>query len=156
MDAGIDDLYSGWYYSEGYKVFTDRVTVHGEVNIIITDSSYVQFADGIHVSTGNTLNIYGQSRSDQALAAYADTDDNAAIGANNETDDCGTINIFGGSDAKCGKITIAATVTKVTATKGALWAPYSIGEGNDGVCGTITIGGTVVDPISESPYTYQP
>ena len=93
MDEGIDDLYSGWYYSESYIVVKDRVTVHGEVNIIITDSSYVQFADGIHVSTGNTLNIYGQSRSDQALEAIADTDDNAAIGANNETDDCGTINI---------------------------------------------------------------
>ena len=79
LDGGIDDLYSGWYYSEGWKSFDDRVTIHGTVNIIITDSSYVRFDDGIHVGAGNTLNIYGQDRDDQYLEAIADTHDNAAI-----------------------------------------------------------------------------
>lgn len=84
----------------------------------------------------------------------------------------GTINATGGSKAAaigcggspsgggsiCGDITIANTVTKVTAIKGSD-SPYSIGKGwddyNKAVCGTVTIGG-VVGAITESPFTYDP
>lgn len=84
MDDGIDDLNSGWYYSQGSKEFNDRVTVHGTVNIILTDSSYVKFEDGICVGSGDTLNIYGQDRDDQYLEAIAESWD-AAIGSDDET-----------------------------------------------------------------------
>ena len=49
-----------------------------------------------------------------------------------------------GDPAACGDITIANTVTKVTATAGAN-APYSIGKGSGGkaTCGTIIIGCTL-------------
>ena len=63
----------------------------------------------------------------------------------------------GGTQSTVGTITIANTVTKVTAVKG--YNAKSIGKGfdSDCVCGTITIGGTVyADGISESPYTYDP
>ena len=51
--------------------------------------------------------------------------------------------IGGGFDGDCGDITIANTVTRVTATKGA--ASYSsyfdcIGRGRDGACGTVKFG----------------
>ena len=60
------------------------------------------------------------------------------------------------SKTSCGNITIANTVTKVTATKGKYdTGVYSIGAGEYGVCGTVTIGG-VEGAISESPYTYEP
>ncbi len=124
LDGGIDDLYSGWYYSEGWKSFDDRVTIHGTVNIIITDSSYVRFDDGIHVGAGNTLNIYGQDRDDQYLEAIADTHDNAAIGANNQTDHCGDIYISRNAG--------------ITVKKGDD-APEYIGAGYYGTCGTVTI-----------------
>ncbi len=96
-DDGLDDLYSGWYYSSGYKVFDDRVTIHGTVNIIICEEggSYVKFNDGIHVSPGNTLNIYGQGNETQGLEAFAETNDYAGIGGNG-SEDCGDINIYGG------------------------------------------------------------
>ncbi|MDY6437477.1 MAG: hypothetical protein SPK72_07900, partial [Bacteroidales bacterium] len=42
----------------------------------------------------------------------------------------------------CASITIANTVTSVTATKGE-FATNSIGAGNNGTCGTVTIGGTI-------------
>lgn len=66
----------------------------------------------------------------------------------------------GGSNSTVGTITIADTVTKVTAVKG--YNAQSIGKGFSGsgvtctyVCGTITIGGKVYAAgISESPYTY--
>lgn len=73
---------------------------------------------------------------------------------------CGDTNKSGSTLAgvsQCGDITIANTVTKVTATKGS-GAAHSIGKGNnsgDAVCGTVTIGGTE-GYISDSPYTYQP
>ena len=62
----------------------------------------------------------------------------------------------GGTQSTVGTITIADTVTKVTAVKG--YNAKSIGKGFSSdtcVCGTITIGGTVyANGISESPYTY--
>jgi len=64
----------------------------------------------------------------------------------------------GGTKSTVGTITIADTVTKVTAVKG--YSAQSIGKGFSSdtcVCGTITIGGTVyANGISDSPYTYQP
>lgn len=64
----------------------------------------------------------------------------------------------GGTQSTVGTITIADTVTKVTAVKG--YNAQSIGKGFSSgtcVCGTITIGGTVyADGISASPYTYNP
>ena len=61
-----------------------------------------------------------------------------------------------GSIIKCGAITIANTVTQVTATKGSS-SNRSIGKAGDTYyeCGTITIGGTEYpDGISDNPYTY--
>lgn len=60
--------------------------------------------------------------------------------------------------SNCGNITIANTVTSVTATKGS-GAQNSIGKNhsdNPGTCGTVKIGGTVTGNISISPYTYHP
>lgn len=60
------------------------------------------------------------------------------------------------SKTSCGNITIANTVTKVTATKGkGDTGAHSIGPGGGGVCGTVTIGNNV-GAISVSPYTYEP
>jgi hypothetical protein len=64
------------------------------------------------------------------------------------------IGCVGTGDSSCGNITIADTVTKVTATKGEE-AVNSIGSGRFGSCGTVTIGG-VVGAITASPYTYKP
>ena len=70
---------------------------------------------------------------------------------------CGDITIVGGTitakggvnaagigsgwEGECGAITIASTVSRVTATKGDT-APNSIGAGEGGSCGTVAIGGT--------------
>ncbi|GEM_PF-2766113 len=134
-DDGMDDLYGGWYYSSGYKVFSDRVTVHGTVNIIICESggSYVKFADGIHVPPGNTLNIYGQSGETQSLEAIADTNCVAAIGGNDK-ESCGTINIYSG------KVTAKADVDAA-----------GIGSGDDApAAGNINIYGGTVDATGGS------
>ena len=97
LSADLQDLNSGWYYSQNWIEFNKRVNIHGTVNIIICEEggSYVKFKDGIHVSPGNTLNIYGQGNETQALEAFSDTHDYAGIGGNG-SEDCGDINIYGG------------------------------------------------------------
>ena len=109
----------------------------------------------------------------------------AGIGSGGGNSVCGPISITGGtvtaaggqyaagvgtghgSGSKCGDITIANTVTKVTATKGHNTAD-SVGLGQSGgACGTVTIGGTVyledsvyqndgAAVLGQSPYTYNP
>ncbi len=98
LSADLQDLNSGWYYSQNWIEFNKRVNIHGTVNIILCEEggSYVKFKDGIHVSPGNTLNIYGQGNETQALEAFADTNDYAGIGGNGN-EECGTINIYGGA-----------------------------------------------------------
>ena len=108
--------------------------------------------------TGGTVNATGGQG-----GAGIGSGVNASCGAITITG--GTVNatgIYGGAgigsgvnNSVCGDIVITTGVTQVTATKGSS-ATYSIGAGNDGTCGTITIGGVVVDPITESPYTYEP
>ena len=63
--------------------------------------------------------------------------------------------IGGGNRAKCGDITIADTVTLVTAIKGEdERMPNTVGVYTGATCGTITVGGAVVDPITVSPFYY--
>ena len=128
-----------------------------------------QRAGGNIVINGGVINAYGGN-----LGAGIGSGGRSSIG--NITINGGTINAVGGSNSagigcgdtnksgstlagvsQCGNITIANTVTKVTATKSS-GAAHSIGKGNnsgDAVCGTVTIGGTE-GYISDSPYTYQP
>ena len=64
-----------------------------------------------------------------------------------------------GQESICGNITITEGVTSVTALKGGVDSPYSIGLGDDGTgtvptCGTVTIGGVVTGSISADTYSY--
>ena len=98
---------SGWYISNSHLELSDRLVVKGTAHIILCDSSTLHCKDGINVSSGNTLNIYCQENESGILYCDADTNDNAAIGADDEDGDCGTINIYGGditADTKRRKI----------------------------------------------------
>ena len=97
--------------------------------------------------------------------------DNASgIGSGNRKSFCAGITITGGTvtatgngggagigcgiQGSCGNITIADTVTKVTAIMDDS-SSNSIGQGSGGYgCGTITIGGEVTGDITQSPYVY--
>ena len=73
----------------------ERLNVVGTANIILVDGARLYNEDGIRVSPGSTLNIYGQSGDSGELYLDADTNDNAALGGD-EGEGCGTINIYGG------------------------------------------------------------
>ena len=125
-----DGTPSDWYLVSQNVTINDRINVVGNVNLVICDGHTVTFADGIHVPEGSTLNIYGQANDSGKLTAIVDINDNAAIGANDQTDDCGTINIYGGT-------VIADAITAGTDSAG-------IGGGDGGNGGNVTIyGGSV-------------
>ena len=130
MDVDIGGVTPGWYVVNGDITIEDRLVVWGQVNIILTDGSKLTVEDGISVLSDRELNIYAQAGDTGELIALADTDDNAAIGSDETSGDCGTINIHGG---------------KVTAdTKNNGEDAAGIGGGEEGNGGTVTIyGGTV-------------
>ncbi|MDO5703191.1 MAG: hypothetical protein Q4G47_07540, partial [Lachnospiraceae bacterium] len=121
---------NGWYVVKDRISLDDRLIVTNTANIILCDGARLYCKDGIQVRGGTTLNIYCQEGESGELYCDADTNDNAAIGADDEDGDCGTVNIYGG------KITADA---ENLGTEGA-----GIGGGDEGDGGNVTIyGGTV-------------
>ncbi|MDR3294306.1 MAG: dockerin type I domain-containing protein [Clostridiales Family XIII bacterium] len=76
-------LFSGWYVAQGELVFPERLTVVGDVHIILADGCHLNAENGgIGISsTGNSLAIYAQSSGAHMgrLTAIASGDD-AGIG----------------------------------------------------------------------------
>ena len=158
----------GWYLARNTLDIDGRVTVSGDVHLILRDGCTLNITKGgIYVPYGSSLTIYGQSQGTGILNAKG-IDETAGIGGkekyydgstNGENGDItingGVINATGGSDGagigsgfsinysnpqKCGKITINGGT--VTATGGNRAA--GIGGGYSCFCPDIEInGGTV-------------
>ena len=150
VTSGDTGWTTGWYVVQGTVEIGSRVTVSGDVHLILTDGCTLTVNGGIQVqdnsteSTPNTnaLTIYGQTQPvldadgnvtnnvGKLIATGAERDYNAVIGGNGG-------NSYGGS---CGTIIInGGTVTATSTGYGA-----AIGGGNGdtgGSGGTITING---------------
>ena len=153
------------------------LTIQGSTGVLNVTSG--DWCAGIGGGYKNTNKTCGNIRIEGGVITAQGGSSGAGIGTDCAPATCGNIIITGGtitakggryaagigtgggepSPNVCGDITIASTVTKVTATKGES-ASHSIGKGNNEnvTCGTITIGGTGygTDGVSTSPYTYQP
>ncbi|HAM16297.1 MAG TPA: hypothetical protein DCP91_10690, partial [Eggerthellaceae bacterium] len=65
---------SGWYVVSGDSSFKDyRLVVEGEAHIILCDGAKLYLEEGINVSSGNRLFIYGQAGDSGQLHCDADT-----------------------------------------------------------------------------------
>ena len=161
------------------------LTIQGSTGVLNVKSG--QYCAGIGGGYKNANCTCGNIRIEGGVITAQGGDRGAGIGSDYSAN-CGDIIITGGtitanggggaagigtgyglSDlAVCGAITIANTVTKVTATKGEN-ASHSIGKGYGGntSCGTVTIGGTVywqnnaavgdgATYLATSPLVYQP
>jgi len=82
----------GWYYlTDGVTVDT-RITVSGNVHLILTDSYNFTASEGINVTGSGNLTIYGQELGTGSLTAIGSSG-NAGIGGNvNESNGIVTIN----------------------------------------------------------------
>ena len=137
------------------------LTIQGSTGVLNVTSG--ENCAGIGGGYANTNNTCGNIRIEGGVITAQGGGSGSGIGTDCGTATCGDIIITGGTiTAKggtnaagigtgsgfsnpvvCGDITIANTVTKVTATAGEN-AAHSIGKGRGGkaTCGTVTIGGT--------------
>ena len=145
-----------WYVVSGNVDITSRITVTGEVNLILKDGAKLTASEGITVakesdSVINTLNIFGQAAGTGALIATG-ADSSAGIGgvahgavgtvtinggqvtATGSDDAAG---IGGGYEGAGGTVTINGGQVTATGSDGAA----GIGGGEDGAGGTVTING---------------
>ena len=158
-----DDNNGGWYVVNGDVTISSRVTVTGDVHLILANGYTLNAAKGITVSVGNSLTIYAQSAGENMGALTADGrgassyNNQAGIGGGNNGQSGGAITINGGKvtanggdggagiggNFGCAGGNITITGGEVTANGGDSGA--GIGGGDDcGAGGNITItGGTV-------------
>ena len=127
--AKYKTLKDGWYAIEGNiaarKIW--RITIEGDVNLILKDDCTFSVVQGISVNQGNTLTIWGQQEGNGALTVSSPAGLNAGIGGDNgET--AGKIKINGGNISVKGGANAAG-----------------IGGGNGGGGGTIIITGGKVN-----------
>ena len=96
-----------WYVVKNNVTISDRVSVTGEVNLILCDGKTLTASKGIQVSDGNALNIYGQSAGTGKLSASGggavgyQNYYGAGIGGGNRKNvgktACGDVTIYGGT-----------------------------------------------------------
>ena len=152
-----------WYVVNQNVTIEARIEVSGKVNLILADDCTLTAKKGIHVGSGNSLTIFGQSAGSGTLTAELDGDADigyAGIGGDRNDGTHGGIIINGGivkavggeyaagigggnpSKTRSGNITINGG--SVTATGGTGAAGIGGGGSNTGNGGNITItGGTV-------------
>ena len=147
---------NGWYVVlENNVTIAERITVSGDVNLIISDGTTLEAIKGITVPEGSSLTVYGQTNSIGKLEIKVVDSGNAGIGSDKDSN-CGTINIcggniittggeggagIGGGDQRNGG-TINVLYGTITAEGGKRGA--GIGGGDHGHGGTINLyGGTV-------------
>ena len=126
VDGSMTAWSDGWYVVNSPVTIDSRVSVSGEVHLILADNASLTANNGINVEEGNSFSVYAQSVGENMGTLTATGQDDASIaGIGSEVGaSCGTITINGGN---------------VTATGGGSAA--GIGGGWKGSSGTITIHG---------------
>lgn len=144
---------SGWYVVDGEVTIDSRVTVSGDVKLILKDGANLTVNGGIDVSgTSNSFTVYAQSANETKMgsmtAAAADGTGNAGIGSSGGQT-AGAITINGGK--------IIATGGGYSVTESLPGDPFptekaytgaGIGGGEKSSCSTITINGGIVTATS--------
>ena len=145
----------GWYVAQGDITINQRVTVTGDVRLILTDGCTLTVNGGIQVAAGNSLTIYGQSDGADTMGKLTasitseNTDlYNAAIGGNaGETG--GTLTVYGGAVKATVTITndfgSASETSQGGGAYGAAIGGGGTENGNGGNGGTTVIYGGAVE-----------
>ncbi len=173
VTSGMDTTWkSGWYVVDSSVIIEKRVTVKGEVHLILKDNHQLTITKGIEVNASvdggnsNSLYIYGQSESKTMGKLIANSEANDAaigIGSFSSKNKCGTIIINGGhveahagvcaagiggawESASGGYITINGGEVIATA-KGSNGDPAAIGGGAFGSVDSIVINGGIISAM---------
>lgn len=132
---------NGWYVVSGTVPINGRITVSGDVHLILCNGAKLTASRGITVADGgNILNIYAQSTDENTMGELIATG-RVHEGYYKFNGDAG----IGGSEGNAGIITINGG--KITATGGYYYTAgggAGIGGGYKGNGGTITINGGII------------
>ena len=129
LAPGTAELTTGTYLLNQNLSIDARITVTGNVTLLLADGYTLQTAHGIFVGTGNKLTIDAAGTAGTGRLLATNGGDDAAIGGNNGT--------------KAGEIVINGGYIYATQTQTSGYAA-AIGGGRDADSGFITInGGTV-------------
>ena len=132
---GASDSQEHWYVVNSNVTINTRVTVTGDVHLILKDGFTLNATKGINVSKGNSLTIYAQSAG-EGMGKLITTGSVNVAGI-------GGIWFYGADSANCTSGTITINGGMVKATGGYSSAGIG-GSSSGGAGGTITInGGTV-------------
>ena len=126
--TGQTELSSGWYVVAGAVTNDSRITVSGDVNIILTDGAELAANGGVTVEGENSLTIWAQSTN--AVAGKL-----TAWGGRNQA------GIGGGDKGAGGTVTVNGGTVEA---HGGGWGA-GIGGGNEGAGGEVTINGGTVE-----------
>ena len=125
-----------WYVVSEDATVADRITVNGDVNLVLCDGATLTAEQGISVTDGNSLTIYSQSGNTGKLVASVPNASgsmyNAAIGGDRDDRAHNT-----GTPVKAGTINIHGGDINATAVYGAA----GIGQAHEGEASTINIYG---------------
>ena len=158
LDAGVITgnaaaLSDGWYVVNGEVTVDARITVSGDVSLILKDGCKLTLKEGLEVSAHGSLSIYGQAEGTGELITPKLSENVPAIGVGTGAEltvHGGKIYAYGGNYAAgigggyrgdSGDVTVYGG--SITAYGGANGA--GIGGGDSGAGGTFTIYGGKVD-----------
>ena len=95
FDGSTTELENGWYVVNGTVTVSNRISVSGDVKLILCDGAQLTCEKGIALTDGNTLSIYGQTAGSGKLTAATNEYQYAAIGVNYSTN-AGVLKVYGG------------------------------------------------------------
>lgn len=128
-DSTISWNDDNWYVVDGDVTVMSRITVTGEVHLILTDGTALTASEGITVPEGNSLTIYAQSENENDMGSLTAQGTSACAG-------------IGGTEASANGGDITINGGRIESTGGEDAA--GIGGGKSGVGGTIHIRGGMV------------
>lgn len=140
---------TGWYVVDGTVEIDSRVTVTGDVKLILKDGANLTVNGGIDVSgTSNSFTIYAQSTEESKMgsltATAADKTGNAGIGSSGGQT-AGAITINGGKVTAAGGSRSEMEESVIPGEyEEKVYTSAGIGGGEKSACSMITINGGIV------------
>ena len=154
IDSSFDTLETGWYAVVSDTAVVDRISVSGNVNLILSDGYTLTATNGIGVDEGNSLTVFGQNYQTGAIETGTPDHYYSGIGSDNITP-AGTLTVNGGVITARGGWYAAGigshkkSYGNITINRGTVTAfggvnAAGIGNGQNASSGFLTInGGTV-------------
>lgn len=145
-ENALTEWTNGWYVVEGTVAIDSRVTVTGDVKLILKNGANLTVNGGIDVSgTSNSFTVYAQSADESQMgsltATAADETGNAGIGSSGRqtagaiTVNGGRVTATGGSRSEQEESVIPGEYVEI------VYTGAGIGGGEKSACSTITING---------------